>query len=94
MIALLVWIAGCVFGVWLIIHEGYTREAIAFVVLASTLLWIVGGLAWIGRRLQGAGVVRTPGARTGQQLRGVQLSESDREALKKLAREQSPESSG
>jgi hypothetical protein len=93
MVALLVWLAGCALGIWVIFHFGYDREAVAFAVCASVLLWIVGGAGWIGQKLgrgvaaRGAGSPRpgAPGA--------MHLSEADREALRKIAESQKHEQS-
>lgn len=58
MLALLVWLAGVVFGLWCIWHWGFYREAAAFAVCASVMLWIVGGAAWIGQKLKLASATR------------------------------------
>jgi hypothetical protein len=84
MLALLVWLAGCVFGFWLIWHEGYSREAIAFTLCASVMFWMVGGLAWIGQKLKAGGAARTAGQHRDEHLRSVVLTDKDREALKKI----------
>lgn len=88
MIALLVWLAGCILGCWLIWHEGYGREAIAFCVCASVLMWMVGGASWIGRKLSVGAAARTPRVNGMGAGSPVPLTESDREALKRAANAQ------
>lgn len=61
MIALLVWLAGCAFGIYAIIHFGFYREAAALAVCASVFFWIVGGAAWIGKRLHATAKRATAG---------------------------------
>lgn len=51
MVPLLVWLAGCAFGFWCIWHFGFYREAAAFAVCTSVLVWMVGGAGWIGKQL-------------------------------------------
>jgi hypothetical protein len=58
MIPLLIWLAGCAFGIYAIIHYGFYREAAALAVCGSVLLWIVGGASWIGKRLHTPSVPR------------------------------------
>jgi len=78
-----VWLAGCVFGVWVIFHFGYDREAIAFSVLAAVFFWIVGGAGWIGQKLKVGAVARGANGPHGAPGGAMPLSEADREALKK-----------
>jgi hypothetical protein len=91
MLPLLVWVAGCVFGLWLIWHEGYTREALAFVVCSSVVLWMVGGAAWIGRKLQAGAAARAASAGNGPLAKGIVLTDQDRELLKRAAAMKSSE---
>jgi hypothetical protein len=93
MFALLVWLAGCVFGVWVIFHFGYDREAIAFSVLAAVFFWIVGGAGWIGQKLKAGAAVRgADGLRRGTSG-AMHLSEADREALRKAVASKTHEQS-
>lgn len=93
MLPLLVWVVGCVFGLWLIWHEGYTHEALAFVVCGSVALWMVGGAAWIGQKLQAGAAARAASAGNGPSAPGIVLTEKDREALKRAAAQQRTEQS-
>jgi hypothetical protein len=91
MLPLLVWLSGVVFGCWLIWHWGFTREAWAFVTCASVMMWIIGGAAWIGQKLQQGAAARGADGKYAQPGRMPGLSPSDREALKKAAASQSGE---
>ena len=91
MLPLLVWLAGCAFGLWVIWREGYTHEAIAFVVCMSVLLWIVGGAQWIGRKLAEGAAARMAAAKNGPTGPALVLTDQDRELLKKAAAKQSGE---
>jgi hypothetical protein len=88
MVAVLVWLGGCAFGIWVIFHFGYDREAIAFSVLAAVFFWIVGGAGWIGQKLKAGAAARTAGQPGAGPLHKLNLSPADREELKKLAESQ------
>ena len=83
MLPLLVWLAGIAFGLWTIWHWGFTREAMAFADCASVFLWMVGGAAWIGRKLQAGAAARTVDGARGPTGPPLVLTDKDREALKK-----------
>lgn len=89
MLALLVWLAGCVFGCWVIWHKGYGREAEAFVICTSVLLWMVGGASWIARKMGTGFAARAGHGPHGGAPGALPLSETDREALKKIAAQRS-----
>jgi hypothetical protein len=91
MLPLLVWLVGCAFGLWVIWHEGYGREAIAFTVCMSVMLWIVGGARWIGQKLQTGAAARAGGAGQGPTGPAIVLDDQDRELLKRAAAAQRSE---
>lgn len=93
MMPLLVWVAGCAAGLWLIWHEGYTREAIAFALCGAVTFWIVGGATWIGRKLQAGVAARAANAGSGPTAKGIVLTDQDRELLKRAAATRSSEQS-
>lgn len=93
MLPLLVWVAGCAAGLWLIWHEGYSREAIAFALCSAVTFWIVGGATWIGRKLQAGVAARAANAGSSAVGPGIVLTEKDREALKRAAAQQRSEQS-
>ena len=88
MLPLLVWLAGIVFGLWLIWHWSLTREAMAFAVCASVMAWIVGGAAWIGQKLQAGAAARMASGQHAPPGRLPQLSEKDRADMKRAAAQQ------
>jgi hypothetical protein len=92
MIAVLVWLAGCAFGIWVIFHYGYDREMIAFAVCTSVLFWIVGGASWIGQKLKAGGAVRGAGGPRAGAPGVMRSTDADREALKKTASQQHSDS--
>jgi len=79
MLPLLVWLAGIVFGLWLIWHWSLTREAMAFAVCASVMAWIVGGAAWIGQKLQAGAAARMASGSTPRQEGSATLRERPRD---------------
>lgn len=93
MLPLLVWVAGCAAGLWLIWHEGYAHEALAFALCSAVMFWIVGGATWIGRKLQEGAAARAANAGNGPTAPGIVLTEKDREALKRAASSQRSEQS-
>jgi hypothetical protein len=94
MLPLLVWVAGCVFGWWVIAHYGLWHEAFAFAVCASVCVWVVGGASWIGKRLQSAAARQTRAAPPS--LRGPRLTPEQIEqlALKRSAEAAASQQSG
>lgn len=85
MLPLLVWLAGCIFGLWTIVHYGFYREAVAFCVCASTLLWMVGGATWIGHRLQASGAIRKSEVPSSFDPAVLRKVEAERAALRRSA---------
>lgn len=61
MIPLLVWLAGCAFGLFVIMHYGFYRDMLALTTCGALLLWVIGGAAWIGKRLHAASGSRGTG---------------------------------
>ncbi len=51
MAALLIWLAGCIFGVWVIVHWQLWHELLALLVSGAVVLWMVGGAVVAGRAL-------------------------------------------
>lgn len=85
MLALLVWLAGCVFGVWYIVHAGYGHLAVAYALCTGVTIWIIGGANWIGQKLGDAVANRKDAPSVGPRAHGVPLTEQDREQLRKAA---------
>jgi hypothetical protein len=50
MIAVLIWLAGCIFGAWCIWHFDLWRPALDLAICGSWMLWVIAGAAWLGRR--------------------------------------------
>lgn len=88
MLPVLVWLAGCAFGLWSIWHFGFWRESMAFAVCGSVFLWIVGGAQWIGRKLQAGVAARAASGGNGAQAGPLVLTDQDRELLKRAAAQQ------
>jgi hypothetical protein len=88
MLPVLVYLAGCAFCVYVIIHFGMFRESLAFAVCMATFLWIVGGASWLGRKLQAGVAARAASGGSGAQAGPLVLTDQDRELLKRAASQQ------
>lgn len=85
MLALLVWLAGCVLGVWEIVHGGFVHELKAFALCAGVTIWIIGGANWIGQKLGNVVAHRTAAPSVGPYTTGLRPDEQERELLRKAA---------
>lgn len=85
MLALLVWLAGCVLGVWWIVHAGYGHLAMGYALCTAVSFWIIGGANWIGQKLQSAVARRTDTPSAESYATGLRSTESERELLKRAA---------
>ena len=85
MLALLVWLAGCVGGVWWMVHAGYGHFAVGYALCSVLSFWIIGGANWIGQKLQSAVAHRTEASNGELYATGLRSSEQEREMLKKAA---------
>lgn len=88
MIALLVWVGGCALGIWAIFRMGYEREAIGSLMSMAVVFWIVGGAAWVERKIGKGSALRTAGSPRGVAPGAVQLTDKERDAMKRIASEQ------
>lgn len=89
MVPVLVWLAGCVFCGYVIVHFGMFREMVAFAVCMAAFLWVVGGASWIGRKLQQGAAARTPDGSAVPGGTRIVLTDQDRELLRQAATKQS-----
>ncbi len=85
MLALLVWVAGCVAGVWYIVHAGYGHFAVGFALCCAVSFWIIGGANWIGQKLQSAVAHRTAAPSAEPYATGLRSNEQERELLRRAA---------
>jgi hypothetical protein len=91
MLPLLVWLAGCAFGFWCIWHFGFYREAAAFAVCTSVLVWMVGGAGWIGKQLAVARAAKLAARPRDQSLARLTPNDVERAALKRSTEQASSE---
>jgi hypothetical protein len=85
MLALLVWLAGCVLGVWYILHAGYGHLAVAYALCTAVTIWILGGANWIGQKLGNAVARRTEPPSAPPYTTGLRSDEQERDLLRKAA---------
>jgi hypothetical protein len=85
MLPLLVWLAGCVAGVWYIVHAGYGHFAVGFALCCAVSFWIIGGANWIGQKLGNVAVRRMEAPSAEPYATGLRSTEQERELLRKAA---------